>query len=88
MVAGFLVHGLVLGLVLGLHIPVEAIHQARLVKVILDPLKLLLPRKSALGVDQVVFGLGHEPVGQRVRYIGVFLFVAGASEAAGHGGEI
>ena len=67
-----LVDLLVLGLVGRAHVPVEAVLEARRVVLVLDLLKLHgLARDGARGLHEVGLGLGHEPVGQGGRHVGV-----------------
>lgn len=67
-----LVDLLVLGLVGRAHVPVEAVLQARRVRLVVDLLELHgLARERAVRLYEVGLGLGHEPVWKSGRHVGV-----------------
>ena len=60
-----LIDGLILGLVGGAHVPVEAVLESGRVVVVLDLFKLYrLSSYCAGGLDEMCFGFGDEPVGE------------------------
>lgn len=72
----FLVYRFVFTLILRAHIPVEAILEARCVRIVVNLFKLwLISCESFLGLYEVCFGLGNEPVRDSRGDIGVFLVV-------------
>lgn len=65
---------IVLGLVGRLHVPVESVLEPEVVRVVFYLLKLgRLAGDGSVGLHEMGFRFGHEPVWKRLRYVIIFL---------------